>query len=588
MLGRLGSGGSGVVHLAVDDEGRAVALKVLHAEHLGEVGRRRFAREVEVLRRLRGPHLARVLDADTDGPRPWMATAYVHGERLDAAVERQGPAPTEHLVRLGRQLAAALAEVHRAGVVHRDVTPANVLLRDGEPVLIDFGVAQLATGTPLTRAGTVLGTPGYLAPEQARGDAPGPAADVWGLGACLALAATGRAAFGTGSAVAVLVRAERGKVDLPGVPPAVAEVVRACLDPEPVRRPSAARLVEVLQGLGAPGAATQALPGAVTRASPGAVTQALPAAATQALPAATQDVPAARTRVLPVARTEPGRGAPAPDGAAPAAGRTRTLEPPAGATRVDPAPATPLPPLPGSAPAPGARATRRRGTPWPRPRPPVDPRARRAQDPPRDVWAPPGPAVARRSPAAAVLVPLAWALLMLLVGLTAVASPEVAPLLVVAGHWLLLTVSRARWAASSRRAWHGTRWSDGPVVVAALPLHALSGLRDLVGGLLRAVPLVLLAGLGTAGLLVGLGLAPVPVLDEPAPAGPATRLVVAVATVVLARAGLAGRRRAPARSYLRGDLARTAASPVAAATLLAALALACVAVAQPALTALLG
>lgn len=163
LLRRLGEGGMGVVHLALDSQGRQVAIKVLRSEVAGDdLARRRLAREVETMRRVRHHNIAEVLDADVTGSRPYIVTRYVPGMPLDDTVKRDGPLEPLALLRVAHGVAEALAAVHAAGVIHRDLKPGNVLLLDGEPVLIDFGIAQAVDSTRLTQTGMFIGTPGYL------------------------------------------------------------------------------------------------------------------------------------------------------------------------------------------------------------------------------------------------------------------------------------------------------------------------------------------------------------------------------------------------------------------------------------------
>src|SRR4051812_31944394 len=187
---RVGEGGMGVVHLALDPDGRAVALKVLR-EHVGAdpEARARLRREVEILRRVHSPHVAEVLGADLEGERPYLATRFVPGRTLEDHVRAEGPLELADVVRVGLVLGQALTAIHAAGVVHRDVKPANVMLLDGDPVLIDFGIAHVADQTRLTRAGLVMGTPGYLSPEVVAGWPVTPSTDWWGWGSTLAFAA---------------------------------------------------------------------------------------------------------------------------------------------------------------------------------------------------------------------------------------------------------------------------------------------------------------------------------------------------------------------------------------------------------------
>jgi serine/threonine protein kinase len=161
LVQQIGEGGMGVVHLALDPSGRAVALKLLRPHiALDEDARTRLAREVDILGRVQDPRVAAVLDADLDGERPFVVTRYVPGPSLDEVVRERGPMRGPDLYRLGSGLAGALDAIHAAGVVHRDLKPANVLLLDGDPVVIDFGIAHVADDVRLTMTGLVMGTPG--------------------------------------------------------------------------------------------------------------------------------------------------------------------------------------------------------------------------------------------------------------------------------------------------------------------------------------------------------------------------------------------------------------------------------------------
>lgn len=243
LAGRLGSGGMGVVYLARSPHGAWCALKVIRAEHADDAGfRARFRREAELAARLDGRWTVPVVAADADAGSPWLATAYVPGPSLAEAVARHGPWPESRLRALGSALAEALDDVHTAGLVHRDVKPGNVLLTVDGPRLIDFGIARAVGATALTADGSVVGSPGYLSPEQARGHAVGPASDVFSLGCVLAHAATGRAVFGTGGAAGVLYRTVHEEPDLDGVPPGLDRVVRRCLAKDSAERPGVAEL----------------------------------------------------------------------------------------------------------------------------------------------------------------------------------------------------------------------------------------------------------------------------------------------------------------------------------------------------------
>jgi predicted Ser/Thr protein kinase len=255
LVATLGEGGMGVVHRAVDDAGREVALKVVRAEYAEDATfRRRLAREVDTMRRVRSPYVAEVLDADVAAERPYIVTRFIDGHPLDGVVRAAGPLSGGPLARVAIGLAEALTAIHEAGVVHRDLKPNNVMMVDGAPVVIDFGIAHVMDATRLTRTGMVVGTPGYLGPEIIDGGPPGPAVDVYGWAATVAFAATGRAPFGGGSLEAVLARILSGNPDLGGVPPSLRPLLRAALAREPHARPSAVELVGRVRALdlGAP------------------------------------------------------------------------------------------------------------------------------------------------------------------------------------------------------------------------------------------------------------------------------------------------------------------------------------------------
>ncbi|WP_270886816.1 serine/threonine-protein kinase [Pedococcus sp. 5OH_020] len=248
LIHHLGEGGMGVVHLALDPHARAVALKLLrpHIAHDRDA-RSRLAREVDVLGRIRHPRIAAVLDADLDGPRPYLVTRYVPGPSLDAVVQERGAMRGEALLRLGRGLADALDAIHSADVIHRDLKPGNVLLLDDDPVVIDFGIAHVADDVRITMTGLVMGTPGYLSPEVVEGGRVTEATDWWGWAATLAFAASGTPPFGRGPLDVVLSRVSRGEPDLGGVDPRLVPLLQAALSPEPRQRPEAAEVVEALE-----------------------------------------------------------------------------------------------------------------------------------------------------------------------------------------------------------------------------------------------------------------------------------------------------------------------------------------------------
>lgn len=250
LLERLGEGGMGIVYLARDSAERKVAVKALRPGVAAEpTARRRLAREVETMRRVHSPFVAEVIDADVTSDPPYIVTRYVPGRTLEDVVGESGPLAGPALGRLAAGLAAALTAVHAAGVVHRDLKPGNVLMVDGEPVVIDFGIAQLPETTRLTMTGMFMGTPGYLAPEAIEGKQSGPAADVHSWGATLAFAATGRPPFGTGTFETIFYRIVHGQPDLDACPAPLLWLVARALARDPARRPSAAELSEWASGL---------------------------------------------------------------------------------------------------------------------------------------------------------------------------------------------------------------------------------------------------------------------------------------------------------------------------------------------------
>ncbi|MEV0679073.1 serine/threonine-protein kinase [Actinosynnema sp. NPDC050436] len=254
LRARLGVGGMGRVYLGFSAGGQALAVKVIRSEHAeDEEFRRRFAREVAAARRVRGARTAPVVDADPDAALPWLATAHVPGPSLRRAVGEHGPFPAAAVLRLVAGVAEGLAAVHACGVVHRDLTPANVLLAGDGPRVIDFGIAHAAAATSLTRTGITVGTPAFMAPEQVRGRPVTPAVDVFALGNLAVFAATGRPAFGEGNREAMFFRILSEPPDLDGCPEEVAALALRCLAKEPAERPSPAEVVALAGGPLPPG-----------------------------------------------------------------------------------------------------------------------------------------------------------------------------------------------------------------------------------------------------------------------------------------------------------------------------------------------
>ncbi|NBE55504.1 serine/threonine-protein kinase [Streptomyces boluensis] len=250
LLARLGAGGMGRVYLARSEGGRTVAVKVIHAEFAQHPEfRRRFTREVAAARRVGGRWTAPVLDADTEAETPWVATGYVPGPDLHTVVARDhGPLPEASVLALAAGLTHALEAIHGAALVHRDLKPSNVLLTIDGPRVIDFGIARAldpAVDGIRTNTGAVIGSPGFMSPEQVRGQRLTPASDVFCLGSVLAYAATGGMPFGTADSGmhAVMFRIAEEEPDLTGLPEAVLALVRDCLAKTPEARPSVPQLL---------------------------------------------------------------------------------------------------------------------------------------------------------------------------------------------------------------------------------------------------------------------------------------------------------------------------------------------------------
>ncbi len=414
LVQRLGEGGMGVVHLGLDKHGRAVAVKVLRASIAHDpAARARLAREVDTLERIRSPWVAPVIDADVDGDTPYVVTRFVDGPSLDEHVARRGPLPPDELHRLAAGLAEALDAIHSAEIVHRDVKPGNVLLEDGQPVLIDFGIAHVVDDVRLTSAGLVMGTPGYLAPEVVHGDDVTPATDWWGWAATTAFAASGTPPFGGGGMNAVLARVASGEPDLVAVDPRIEPLLYAALSPYPDERPHQGEVVRALEQYARGELATAVIE--VRRARP--ETRAIDTSGTALLPTA------------PPAVAPPAYAPPAPQHSDP--------PPPEGAGRPGPPPLA-LPP--------GAR-------------PEPDDVLRVSADPRIGLPARSGTLLA---------------LLALLVGIT-VAAPLVGVLALAVWMVLARTADRSVTSLVMRRHERGARGSDVAVAVATSPWHLVVG-----------------------------------------------------------------------------------------------------------------
>ena len=249
LLARLGSGGMGVVYLGVDPgsrDGGPVAVKVLRPELADDLDfRRRFRHEVSALMRVKGACTVRVIEADTEADRPFMVTEYADGPSLSEYISSYGALGPGMLYGLATGLAEALTVIHAAGIVHRDLKPSNVILTDAGPKVIDFGIARALDATSVTRTGMMVGSAGFMAPEQISGH-PGPAADIFVWGVTVAYAATGRPPFGAGATDAVLYRVMYADPDITGTPGPLRPLVEAALAKDPQGRPTARELLDRL------------------------------------------------------------------------------------------------------------------------------------------------------------------------------------------------------------------------------------------------------------------------------------------------------------------------------------------------------
>ncbi|KAA9380085.1 protein kinase [Microbispora cellulosiformans] len=247
LVGRLGTGGMGVVYAGVDRSGRRAAVKLIHnVLAADEEFRARFTREVAILGRIEGACVARVLGADTAAERPWLATEYIPGPTLEDHIQNHGRITSDWLFGLAAGLAEAIVAIHQAGVVHRDLKPSNVILSPDGPRVVDFGISRALDHTAMTRTGLVIGSPGWISPEEYRGEEAGPAADVYSWALLVAHAATGRLPYGTGRPEVLALKVLNNRVDTSTIPHQLGDLVNTALSKNPFERPTA---VDVLDGV---------------------------------------------------------------------------------------------------------------------------------------------------------------------------------------------------------------------------------------------------------------------------------------------------------------------------------------------------
>jgi hypothetical protein len=249
IVGRLGVGAQGVVFLARTEDREQRAVKLLHPDLAEDTEvRSRFLREAQVARQVARFCTAQIVDVDLAGDRPFVVTEYVDGPSLRTLVADEGPLSGGQLERLAIGMATALVAIHRAGVVHRDFKPANVLIGPDGPRVIDFGISRALDVSSTLSGGRAVGTPAYMSPEQLSGRDADPAMDVFAFGATLVFAATGAPPFGQDSIPAVMSRILTGEPDLGGLSGSLRGLAAACLDKDPARRPNAREALLALLG----------------------------------------------------------------------------------------------------------------------------------------------------------------------------------------------------------------------------------------------------------------------------------------------------------------------------------------------------
>ncbi|WP_328720835.1 serine/threonine protein kinase [Streptomyces sp. NBC_00247] len=306
LVARLGAGGMGRVYLAYTRGGRPVAVKVVRPELADDPGfQRRFAREIKAAQRVRGVYTAEVIDADVHGEPPWLATSYVPGPSLSQAVARHGPLSVPAVLWLMAGMAEALRAIHAEGIVHRDLKPSNVLLSVDGPRVIDFGIATAADATAYTVTGQAVGTPAYMAPEQASGGEVTGAADVFSLAQTAAFAALGEPLYGEGQGVDVLYRIVHSEPDLSSLPESLRPLFARCLSADPADRATPDEVLDWCRGRLGPDADGGGAPAVWRRFSEQDVE--LPPPLPDPTPVGTRLQPQPWTRAQPVPQAQPPR-----------------------------------------------------------------------------------------------------------------------------------------------------------------------------------------------------------------------------------------------------------------------------------------
>ncbi len=248
VTGRLGKGGQGIVYLAENPEGEEYAVKVLNDQWSRDSDlRKRFEKEVRAAQKVASFCTAAIIEARLDGDPPYVVSEFVPGRDLQETVAKGAPLRGSALQRLAVSTATALVAIHKAGIVHRDFKPGNVLLGPDGPRVIDFGIARVDDGTA-TMTNSIVGTPSYMAPEQIEGRGITDKCDIFAWGCVIAFASSGRAPFGSDTVPAVVHRVISAPPDVEGVDEALRPIVETCLNKDPARRPTAQKLLMRLLG----------------------------------------------------------------------------------------------------------------------------------------------------------------------------------------------------------------------------------------------------------------------------------------------------------------------------------------------------
>ncbi|MET0496615.1 MAG: protein kinase [Actinoplanes sp.] len=249
LLARLGTGGMGQLYLGRRPDRTTAAIKLIRPDLAHQKDfRARFRREIAAASQAAGPFIGQVVASDPDGSPPWLAVEYLTGPSLTDVIDQHGKLPETTVRPLMAGLAAGLAHLHELGLVHRDLKPGNVLITEDGPHIIDFGVSRVLDSSTITQTGQLLGSPGFMSPEQALGTStPGLPTDVFALGALISYVLTGTSPFGTGQTPAIVYRIVHEQPTLDGVPESLRDLLTSCLAKNPADRPTAREVADRLE-----------------------------------------------------------------------------------------------------------------------------------------------------------------------------------------------------------------------------------------------------------------------------------------------------------------------------------------------------